>query len=133
MIRYETILKAIADEKRFKLISLIIKENSEFYVCELTDALGESQYNISKYLKEFKVANLVKIRRVGKGILYSPIEPEEDFLKLLFKAIQSIPDDYIKKERELLKLRVNLRKDNKCIAKIQNQNWKEEIEKNKTN
>lgn len=129
MIKYETILKALADEKRLKLISLLIKENGGFYVCELTDALGESQYNVSKYLKEFKKAHLVKLKRIGKGILYSTVEPKEDFLKLIFKAIQSIPDDYIKKERELLKLRVALRKDNKCIVKIQDKQWKERIEK----
>jgi ArsR family transcriptional regulator len=127
MSRYETLLKAIADEKRLRLISLLLKEKGEFYVCEIADALEESQYNVSKYLKELKMANLVKERRIGKGVLYSTIEPEEDFSRLIFNAILSISDDYTKRGRQLLRLRAKMREGDRCIARIQNEHWKEKV------
>jgi ArsR family transcriptional regulator len=127
MSRYETLLKAIADEKRLKLISLLLREKGEFYVCEIADALEESQYNVSKYLKELKMANLVKGRRIGKGILYSTIEPKEDFSRLIFNAILSISDDYTKRERQLLGLRTTMREGDRCVARIKNNHWKETV------
>ena len=131
MSRYETLLKAIADEKRLRLISLLLREKGEFYVCEIADALEESQYNVSKYLKELKMANLVKERRIGKGVLYSNIEPEEDFSRLIFNAILSISDDYTKRERQLLRLRTTMREGDRCVVRIQNEHWKEAIGKSK--
>lgn len=131
MSKYNKIFKTISDEKRLKLIFLLLKEKGEFYVCELADALEESHYNVSKYLNELKGENLVKERRVGRGILYSAVESEEDFLKQTFLAILSIPDDYIKRNRNLLRLRVSLREGNKCIAKLQCREWKDALKKNK--
>jgi ArsR family transcriptional regulator len=131
MSRYNKILKSISDEKRIKLISLLIKEKGEFYVCEISDALEESQYNVSKYLKELKNENLVKERRSGRGVLYSAIEPADDFLKLIFQAILSIPENYIDRNVKLLRLRVSMRDGNKCVARLQKKNWKNALGKTK--
>ena len=131
MSKYNRILKTVSDEKRLRLIALLLKEKGEFYVCEIADALEEPQYNVSKYLKELKRENLVTERRVGKGILYSVVKPEEDFLKLIFQAILSISEDYIKRSEKLIRARVSLREGNKCISRLQNREWKEALRKNK--
>jgi len=131
MSKYNRILKTVSDEKRLRLIALLLKEKGEFYVCEIADALEEPQYNVSKYLKELKRENLVTERRVGKGILYSVVKPEEDFLKLIFQAILSISEDYIKRSEKLIRVRVSLREGNKCISRLQNREWKEALRKNK--
>jgi ArsR family transcriptional regulator len=130
MSRYETLLKAIADEKRLRLIALLLNEKGEFYVCEIADALEESQYNVSKYLKELRRENLVSERRVGKGVLYSAVMPEDDFLKCIFNAILSIPKDHTKRGRALLKARVSMREGYRCVSKLKNNDWKEAIKGN---
>lgn len=116
MSKYVKILKALSDEKRFKLFAVLLEAQGEFYVCEITDALGESQYNVSKYLKELKNAELVKERRIGKGVLYSVVDPQDTFLESLFIAVKSTEDEEFKKTVKFLKLRSSIREENKCIT-----------------
>ena len=118
MSRYNRTFETISDKKRIKVLFLLLKERGEFYVCEIADALQESHYNVSKYLNELKREELVSERRVGRGILYSAAELEENFLKHIFQAILSVPEDYIERNRSLLRLRVSLREGNKCVSRI---------------
>lgn len=125
MSRYDLIFKVLSEEKRLKLLILLLKERKEVYVCELADALEESHYNISKYLKELKTVNLVREKRVGRGVLYSVVEAEDDFLKSLFEAILSIPEEFIEKNITLLRLRLSLREQNRCVIGASHPKWKE--------
>ncbi|MFN3698801.1 MAG: ArsR/SmtB family transcription factor [Dictyoglomus sp.] len=125
MSRYESIFKVLSEEKRLKLLILLLKERKEVYVCELADALEESHYNISKYLKELKMVNLVREKRVGRGVLYSVVEAEDNFLKSLFEAILSIPEEFIEKNITLLRLRLSLREQNRCVIGASHPKWKE--------
>ena len=120
MSKYTNVMKALSEEKRFKLFAVLLKAMGEFYVCEITDALSESQYNISKYLKELKNAGLVKDRRFGKGILYSVVEPDSQFIRSLYDAVSSVEDGEINKTVELLKMRASMRDEDKCITLKQN-------------
>jgi len=117
---YENVLKTIADEKRLKLIALLIKSGGEFYVCELAYAMEESQYNLSKYLKELKTYEFVKERRVGRGILYQIGQVEDEFTKKIFEAIKTIPDDYTKRSQVLLEKIVSMRENGQCVNVIRN-------------
>lgn len=133
MSKYTNVMKALSEEKRFRLFAVLLKAMGEFYVCEITDAFSESQYNISKYLRELKIAGLVRDRRFGKGILYSVVEPESQFAKNLYDAINSIEDDEINRTVQLLKMCSSLRDENKCISIAQkniNKNIKEQMEAN---
>lgn len=124
MERYERILKVLSEEKRLKVFALLLKMGEEYYVCEIADALEESHYNVSKYLKELKMANLVEEKRIGRGVLYSVKEPKDEFLKNLYDAILSIRDEELERARELLKLRVSLREENKCVMR-KHPKWEE--------
>lgn len=128
MSKYTNVMKALSEEKRFKLFAVLLKAMGEFYVCEITDALSESQYNISKYLKELKNAGLVKDKRFGKGILYSVVEPDSQFIRSLYDAISSIEDDEINRTVELLKMRASVRDENKCVLIVQKVINKNKIE-----
>ncbi|GAB6274099.1 MAG: hypothetical protein STSR0004_09620 [Peptococcaceae bacterium] len=63
------LLKAIADETRFKIILLLSKQ--EMAVCEFINALNLSQPAVSHHLKILKQAGLVKDNREGKWIFYT--------------------------------------------------------------
>ncbi len=98
----------------------------------MADALEESHYNISKYLNELKSFNLVKEKRVGRGVLYFVNEDVDAFIKEIYKAILSIPNDYVDKNIKLLKMRVSLRENNKCVIGVNNPKWKEIVSKIKS-
>ncbi|MGQ9845255.1 MAG: ArsR/SmtB family transcription factor [Caldisericia bacterium] len=125
MIKYNIIFKVLSEEKRLKLILLLLKSKGEYYVCELADVLEETHYNVSKYLNELKKDNLVKEKRIGRGVLYSINKNVDDFIKSLFNTLLLIPDEYIKRNIELLKLRLSLRENNKCVIGVNNPKWKE--------
>jgi len=61
--------KALSDETRFRIFSLIVSR--EMCVCEIVDELKLSQSLISHHLYHLKTAGLVKDRREGVWIHYS--------------------------------------------------------------
>lgn len=126
MKKYERILKALSDDKRLKILALLLKRRGEYYVCEIADSLEETHYNTSKYLKDLKLVDLVEEKRVGRGVLYSAKDPEDEFTNNLYKAILSIQDEEINRAIRLLELRVSLREENKCVMRL-HPKWKELI------
>jgi ArsR family transcriptional regulator len=62
-------LKAIADEKRLRILTLLA--GGERCVCELQDALEAGQSLLSFHLKTLKDAGLVTDRREGRWIYYA--------------------------------------------------------------
>lgn len=127
MYKYTKIFKVLSSEKRLKLLMLLLKERQGFYVCEIADALEETHYNVSKYLQELKSINLVIEERSGRLVKYSINDNLDPFLENLFHTILSIPEDYIKKNIFLLKLRVSLREKNKCVVGVNDPKWKKLI------
>ncbi|MCD6362877.1 MAG: helix-turn-helix transcriptional regulator [Synergistetes bacterium] len=65
-----SILKAISDKKRLKIL-LCLKKQGEECVCRIAESLGESQPNVSKHLFILRSAGLVKSRREGTMVFYS--------------------------------------------------------------
>ncbi len=129
MSNYYKIFKILSEEKRLKLFTLLLKLKGDYYVCEIADALEESHYNVSRYLNELKSVDLVKEKRVGRGVLYSVNENLDDFIIKIYDALLSIPDDYLKENIKLLKIRLSLRENNKCVIGANNPKWKEIVSK----
>nr|WP_320135458.1 metalloregulator ArsR/SmtB family transcription factor [uncultured Amphritea sp.] len=69
--------KCLADETRLKCI-LLIEHESELCVCELTEALQESQPKISRHLAQLRQCGILLDRRQAKWIFYriNPALPE---------------------------------------------------------
>jgi ArsR family transcriptional regulator len=62
-------LKAMADEKRLRILSLLA--GGERCVCELQDELDAGQSLLSHHLKALKDAGLVTDRRSGRWVHYA--------------------------------------------------------------
>lgn len=129
MDKYCKFFKVLSEEKRLKLLTLLLKKREGYYVCEIADALEETHYNVSKYLQELKLVGLVKEKRVGRLVMYSVNENIDSFVKELFKLISQISDEYIEKNVNLLKIRVSLRVNNKCVVGVNDPNWKKIVSK----
>jgi ArsR family transcriptional regulator len=69
MIQTETILRALADGTRLRVINLLLIEK-ELCVCELTEALEMVQPKVSRHLAILREAGLVLDRREGLWIHY---------------------------------------------------------------
>jgi DNA-binding transcriptional ArsR family regulator len=63
-------MKVIAEESRFRIIQ-ILYGNSHISVNQLAEILSISQPATSQHLKILKMANIVKINKNGRQILYS--------------------------------------------------------------
>ena len=62
-------LKAMGDPLRLHLMKLL-QERGESCVCELVDAAGTSQSNVSMHLRLLRNAGLVASRKIGKWVFY---------------------------------------------------------------
>ena len=61
--------KCLADETRLRCL-LLIKQEAELCVCELTAALQQSQPKVSRHLAQLRQCNLLLDRRQGLWIFY---------------------------------------------------------------
>ncbi len=64
-----TVLKALADEKRFEVVKLLMKNPS--HVKDLQTALCIDQSLLSHHLRLLRDAGIVQSKRDGKAVLYS--------------------------------------------------------------
>jgi ArsR family transcriptional regulator len=63
------LLKLLADSTRLRSLMLLLQEG-ELCVCELTYALDEIQPKISRHLASLRDTNVVSVRRAGQWIYY---------------------------------------------------------------
>lgn len=68
--------KCLADDTRLKIL-LLLNQESELCVCELTHALQMSQPKISRHIAQLRQANIVETRPEGKWIYYR-LSPQLD-------------------------------------------------------
>lgn len=61
--------KCLADDTRLRCL-LLINEEEELCVCELMEALGESQPKISRHLAQLRQCGLLVDRRQGQWVFY---------------------------------------------------------------
>ncbi|GAB4344368.1 MAG: metalloregulator ArsR/SmtB family transcription factor [Gammaproteobacteria bacterium] len=89
----ETLFKALSDPTRLRTL-LLITEEGEVCVCELTHALEASQPKISRHLASLREADIVQDRREGLWIHYS-LHPE---LPAWFRQVLETTRDQLRQE-----------------------------------
>lgn len=128
MEKYLRVFKALSEKTRLRIINLLLRSGQDLCVCEIVDSLNESQYNVSKHLKELKYAELIEERRMGRWVSYGLTSPRDEFKSDLFKAIASISEDLLAKDMQMLRARLLLRKEGKCIIGLQSKQWEVVLE-----
>lgn len=90
------IFHALSDETRLKILKLLSK--GELCVCEIAVALNMVQPKVSFHLGVLKEADLVKIRKEGKWVIY--ILNDSDLFRrfLIFSILEKISDEDVKEE-----------------------------------
>ncbi len=117
MLNQTEIFKALGDETRLRLVSLLLHTDDDICVCEMVEALALPQYLISKHLTILKNAGLVQSQRRGTWVYYrldrgtSPLR--RDLFKMLSRHLkeETFADDAVK-----LSHRMALREEGKCVV-----------------
>jgi len=68
------LFRALSDPTRLRCL-LLLQQEGELCVCELTHATGQAQPKISRHLAQLREAGLVKDRRAGQWVHYR-LDPE---------------------------------------------------------
>jgi len=121
--RYTWIFKALGDPTRLRISHLLHSAKIELCVCEIVDSLEESQTNVSRHLRELKLAGLVKERREGRWIFYSLTDLSDPFLKGIKSALESMEAPLLKRDLEMLRGRLSLRREGKCVVGMNSPEW----------
>ena len=69
--RMAAVFKVLADPSRCRLVAAII-EAGELCVCDLAATVDMSESNVSHHLRVLRSHGLVRARRAGKMVFYSP-------------------------------------------------------------
>ncbi len=110
-------LKALADQRRLRAAVLLAAAGRELCVCELVDAMGESQYNVSRCLGALCSAGLALKERRGRWAMYS-LAPGLGELGAYIRSLAgasggrcAVPSDAVR-----LKARLALRRRGVCVV-----------------
>ena len=69
--RMAAVFKVLADPSRCRLVAALI-EAGELCVCDLAATVGMSESSVSHHLRVLRASGLVRARRDGRMVYYSP-------------------------------------------------------------
>lgn len=98
------IFKVLADPIRLRL-AVLLAQKGEMCVCNLSDALDEPQFKISRHLGILRNAGLVRARRESTWMHYQLTEPDSVLLHCLHDCFRQCLADLAtaKADRKRLK------------------------------
>ena len=107
----------LGDRLRLRLACCLLRVKEGLCVCELVDASGEPQPNVSRHLKLLKSAGLVEERRSGRWVYYQLKHPDHPFLEGLRGCIETVCCcSDIRADLARLRQRLRLRRGGKCVV-----------------
>lgn len=109
-------LKALGDTNRLRAAALLAYAGRELCVCELVDALGESQYNVSRYLGALCAAGVLRKEKNGRWAMYTLAKELGPLNEYVIKLVKPGPCcGLIAKDIARLEARLALRKKGVCV------------------
>ncbi len=110
------IIKALGDETRLRILNLFIRWGKNLCVCELVDSLKMPQYHISKHINILRSAGFFNSEREGTWIYYN-LNNSDSSNKELFNFLKRyLNEEQFEADYELLKQRLLLREEGKCVV-----------------
>ena len=110
-------LKALADENRLRTAALLAHAGRELCVCELVDALGESQYNVSRHLGALLAAGLIRKTKRGRWAMYALVKDRGPLAEYIGRLVAPKPCcAVISADIARLQGRLALRRKGVCVV-----------------
>lgn len=108
------IFQSLADPYRIRIMRLMLETRTEVCLCELSEALEEPEYKLSRHLKILKSGGLITSVREGKWIYHSLVKNQK-YLRAIHKSLQEFSDEGIlEKDLSRFNKRLKLREAGKC-------------------
>src|SRR5213596_4228057 len=112
----DELFASLGDPVRLRLACCLLAVPRGACVCELVDALDESQPNVSRHLKVLKAARLVEERREGRWMYYRLCQPDHPLLDSIRAWIATVCRcTDVQEDVRRLRTRLDLRRDGKCV------------------
>lgn len=102
-------LRALSHPLRLRALGLLLEAKAPVCVCELADALGLPEYQVSRHLSALKSAGWVEGEHKGPWVYYRPVPSE--LLSALRPHLSADPEDL-----KRLRARIRRRKGGLCIV-----------------
>lgn len=110
-------LKALADSKRLRAAALLAYAGRALCVCELVDALAESQYNVSRCLAALCAAGIIKKEKCGRWAMYALAEKRGPLRDYIGRLVRPRPCcAVVAKDVARLDKRLGLREKGVCVV-----------------
>lgn len=119
MQRYAEMFKALGEETRLRIACLLALGGRPLCLCELVDSLEVTQYNISRHLKVLEHAGLVERLKEGRWAYFTLSSGHGAFGDHLRRALLSLPQEAMARERGELEKRLATRRAGRCTQGIQ--------------
>ena len=109
---------ALGDRVRLRIAcALMAATSGGLCVCELVDALGETQPNVSRHLKLLQAAGLVTERREGRWIYHELSDAQHPLLQGIRTCLDTVCCcEDVQEDLVRLKSRLALREGGKCVV-----------------
>lgn len=109
------LLRALGDEERLRIVSLLAGESEGACVCELVDALRLPQYQVSRQLAVLRDAGLVKSEKRGYWVYYRVSSDLTPLAAAVLEAVKAnLESETAREDKERLERRLRLRTDGVC-------------------
>jgi len=114
---HSAVFRALSDATRLRLLKVILLGDRPVCVCELADALGLPQYQVSRHLAVLRQAGLVVDSRIGTWVYYSVPQDPPAFVRELYGLIgRHVTGTPFDGDGERLEARLALREDGRCVV-----------------
>ena len=116
---FDRAFAALGDSVRLRIGCCLTAAPDGLCVCELVDALGEPQPNVSRQLRQLKEAGLVEERREGRWVYYALRQKQHPLLKPLAACIETACCCVdAQEDLRRLRTRLALRRGGKCVVGV---------------
>lgn len=107
--------KTLGDPVRLRIMNALMKACCPLCVCELVDALGLQQYQVSRQLRALKQAELVTTHKEGTWVYYA-LPNNREIIQIRECLEKLLTGEQCKTDIENLNKRLALRSDGRCVV-----------------
>ncbi|TVR87815.1 MAG: ArsR family transcriptional regulator [Spirochaetaceae bacterium] len=110
-----TLFRTLADETRLRILHLFFAQDRPLCVCELVDAMGLPQYQVSRHLSALKQAGLVTAQKRGTWA-YHRLESTMYMKNLVTLLEEILVGEPYAADLQRLEMRLQLRANEQCVV-----------------
>ncbi|MFC1500983.1 ArsR/SmtB family transcription factor [Elusimicrobiota bacterium] len=84
------VIKTLSEKNRFAVFSFLLERKKEYCVLDIAKETNLKQYNVSRYLKELKNADLVTEKRKGQFVYYKVNKAKSAYAQNLMNCLKDM-------------------------------------------